>query len=132
MKERRRKAQLTQSELASRIGLARTSITNIELGQQHIPLHLLYPLAAALGTTPHELLPGGEHTVPKVSETIDPAVAHVIRQAALPRSQRAWIERLVAKVPTTVPITTESSGDSNATSQPRAKGPRAARRTKHR
>jgi transcriptional regulator with XRE-family HTH domain len=53
----RQQAQMTQLELARRVGLGRTSITNIELGQQHIPLHLLYPIAHALGQTPQKLLP---------------------------------------------------------------------------
>jgi len=39
------------------VGLTRTSITNIERGIQHINLHQLYLLAAAVGLRPAQLLP---------------------------------------------------------------------------
>src|SRR5437868_12378125 len=57
LRKMRKDAGLTQSVLAKRVGVARTSITNMELGTQHIPLHILYPLASALGATPDRLLP---------------------------------------------------------------------------
>src|SRR5712692_11882348 len=53
----RRKAQLTQEALGKRVDLSRTSITNIEQGNQHVGLHLLYDLAKAVGVRPVELLP---------------------------------------------------------------------------
>jgi transcriptional regulator with XRE-family HTH domain len=48
---------MTQQAVADRVGLTRTSITNIERGAQHISLHQLYLLAAAVGLQPAELLP---------------------------------------------------------------------------
>lgn len=53
----RKDARLTQEELAERVGLTRTSITNIERGMQHISLRQLYLLAAAVGLRPGQLLP---------------------------------------------------------------------------
>lgn len=53
----RREARLTQQEVAERMGLTRTSVTNIERGIQHISLRQLYLLAAAVGLHPAELLP---------------------------------------------------------------------------
>lgn len=53
----RKDAGLTQQELAERVGLTRTSITNIESGAQHINLRQLYLLAAAVGLHPARLLP---------------------------------------------------------------------------
>lgn len=53
----RRDAGLTQEEVAERVGLTRTSITNIERGMQHISLRQLYLLAAAVGLQPAQLLP---------------------------------------------------------------------------
>lgn len=61
LKDFRGKAHLTQSELAERVGLSRTSVTNIEVGRQKIPLHLLYTLAASLGVEPALLLPRKEN-----------------------------------------------------------------------
>jgi transcriptional regulator with XRE-family HTH domain len=56
-RKRRNDAGLTQSQVAERVGLTRTSITNIERGRQHIVLHQLFLLASAVGTKPEELLP---------------------------------------------------------------------------
>ena len=53
----RRDAKLTQQDVAERVGLTRTSITNIERGIQHINLYQLYLLAAAVGLHPAQLLP---------------------------------------------------------------------------
>jgi len=50
-------ASLSQEALGRRVGLGRTSITNIEQGCQHVGIHLLYDLAKAVGTTPEDLLP---------------------------------------------------------------------------
>lgn len=54
---RRIKLRLTQDDLAQRIGLKRTSITNIEKGRQKIQVHTLYELAAALEVDPPALVP---------------------------------------------------------------------------
>jgi transcriptional regulator with XRE-family HTH domain len=94
----RKDAGLTQTELATRVGLGRTSITNIELGQQHLSLHLLYALASALGTSPEKLLPRFDHAVafPKVSE-LDPELRTTISSQQLAPSTQRWIQRLVLK-----------------------------------
>jgi transcriptional regulator with XRE-family HTH domain len=56
----REEAGLTQDQVAERVKLKRTSITNIERGHQHIALHQLFLLAAAVGKNPSELLPATE------------------------------------------------------------------------
>lgn len=53
-------AGLTQRQVAERVGLTRTSITNIERGNQHIALHQLFLLAGAVGVEPTTLLPHDE------------------------------------------------------------------------
>lgn len=45
---RRKKLGLTQAALASKVGMSRASIANIESGRQNILLHHVYTLAAAL------------------------------------------------------------------------------------
>jgi transcriptional regulator with XRE-family HTH domain len=57
LRSARRKAKLTQEALGKRVGLSRTSITNIEQGNQHVGLHLLYGLAKAVGVRAIDLLP---------------------------------------------------------------------------
>jgi transcriptional regulator with XRE-family HTH domain len=56
-------ANLTQRELAGRVGLARTSITNIERGAQHVSLHHLFLLSSAVGLQPEKLLPDEQVTL---------------------------------------------------------------------
>jgi len=55
---RRRELKCTQDEIASKVGLSRASLANIETGRQKILLHYLYRLAAALE------LPGVEALLP--------------------------------------------------------------------
>ena len=60
LRKARLEADLTQRDVARRVGLQRTSITNIERGTQHISLHQLFLLASAVGVAPQELLPDEE------------------------------------------------------------------------
>lgn len=48
---------LSQMELATKAGLSRVSITNLELGRQRSPLTIVYRIAQALGIKPARLLP---------------------------------------------------------------------------
>jgi len=52
-----KRGRLTQSELADLVGLERTSITNIENGNQKIPVHVLFRLCEQLNVSVHEVLP---------------------------------------------------------------------------
>lgn len=47
----------TQEDLAKKIGLTRTSITNIEKGRQRIMLHTLFEISIALGVALSALVP---------------------------------------------------------------------------
>ena len=57
LRARRRKLGLTQESLGEHVGLSRTSITNIERGEQRILLHQLYSFADKLKVSPEKLLP---------------------------------------------------------------------------
>ena len=54
---RRRLGGMTQAELGRRIGLSRTSVTNIEHGRHHVSLEQIYRIAMALEVDPQALLP---------------------------------------------------------------------------
>lgn len=56
----RESKQLTQGELAKRLGISRASVVNIEAGRQHTPLHLLWSLAEMLGIELTSLIPSRE------------------------------------------------------------------------
>ena len=57
VRQARDAAGLTQSDLAERVCLTRTSITNIERARQSVQLHTLYAIAEALEVSVHALLP---------------------------------------------------------------------------
>lgn len=57
VREKREQANLTQDELARRIGLTRTAVTSIESGRQRILVHTLVAIANALDLVPSDLLP---------------------------------------------------------------------------
>jgi transcriptional regulator with XRE-family HTH domain len=92
LREKRKSAGFTQDDVAGRIGLSRTSVTNIERGRQHVTLHVLYALADAIGAKPAELLPDGAALVERNAE-LDKA----LEKYALPDEQKDWIQRLVSK-----------------------------------
>ena len=47
----------TQDQLAKKVGLERSSISNIENGQQRVSIHTLYSLCIALNVQPQDVLP---------------------------------------------------------------------------
>lgn len=57
------KQNLSQMDLARRVGHTRTSITNIEAGRQRLPLDLLFNFANVLGLEVRELLPPNDSTL---------------------------------------------------------------------
>jgi transcriptional regulator with XRE-family HTH domain len=50
-------AGLTQEDLAKKVGLKRTSITNVERGRQRLPLHQMVMIADQLGAELRDLVP---------------------------------------------------------------------------
>ena len=54
--EKRKKAGLTQSELATRLGRYQSFIANIESGQRRIDVVELLDIAAAVGFDPREAI----------------------------------------------------------------------------
>ena len=61
----REEKKFTQEELARKVDLSRTSITNIEKGRHRVLLHQVVEIAEALDASPNDLLPG---TVPATEE----------------------------------------------------------------
>lgn len=57
LKDRRVELNLTQEQLASRVGFERTSITNIEKGRQRLSLHALYDICSVLQIEAREIVP---------------------------------------------------------------------------
>jgi transcriptional regulator with XRE-family HTH domain len=91
LRRARREASLTQDALGKRVGLSRTSITNIEQGNQHVGLHLLYELAKAVGVRPVDLLPDE-----RAAASIGPSFDEVL--VGMRRSDRAKVQRDIQRL----------------------------------
>lgn len=91
LRQRRSDAALTQDELATKVGLVRTSITNMELGKQNVSLHLLFQLADALGVQAKDLLPD------RVPQQMSPNIERQIKKEALEDEEADWVRRVVSK-----------------------------------
>lgn len=57
-KHPRTEEKITQLQLAAAIGIERSTLTNIELGNQRPPVHVLYRLCDFFGIALDELMPG--------------------------------------------------------------------------
>lgn len=55
---------MSQAALAERVGLSRTSVTNIEKGRQRIPFDVLFSLADALKVDAKSLVPASNPATP--------------------------------------------------------------------
>lgn len=88
LRQARESAGLTQAQLAGRVSLTRTSITNIESGAQRVPLHLLYDLAGALRVDAASLLPS-------LPENDDVVPVNLLR--GLKGEERRWVKSIVAE-----------------------------------
>lgn len=74
----REERKVTQDELARRVDLSRTSITNIERGRQRVLLHQMMEIATALDASPGDLVPTPASLEPEAPLRDD--VARVVEQ----------------------------------------------------
>jgi transcriptional regulator with XRE-family HTH domain len=88
IRKARRDSGLTQEALGDRTGLARTSITNIESGNQQLPLHVLWRVAEVLDVEPRSLVPERSFTIIGTKHGLPEDV---------PEMTRAALNRIVAK-----------------------------------
>jgi transcriptional regulator with XRE-family HTH domain len=100
----RQERGMTQAELASRLGLGRTSITNLEKGHQSPPLSMLPDIASALGIDPLQLV---ADTVRGDASTESGALAATVHDEEL----RRWAGQVITSSGqpsgSTLPLTTE-------------------------
>jgi transcriptional regulator with XRE-family HTH domain len=87
VREARDKAGLTQEALASRVGLTRTSVTNIEKGRQKLLLHTFCDLAGALGVLPDALLPESRES------PAEPEIEDLLK--GRPKKEQEWIKSAI-------------------------------------
>jgi transcriptional regulator with XRE-family HTH domain len=81
---------LNQEALGHRVGLERSSISNVEKGRQRVQLHMLLEFAAALDVAPTQLLPEGttaSDPLRRVPADTRPFVQDVLKTAARARAR---------------------------------------------
>lgn len=79
----RKGKEWTQDELASALGLSRTSVTNIESGRQAVSLELAWRIAAAFEAPLAKLVPTtsvAEEPPSEVFQNLRPGERHVLRR----------------------------------------------------
>lgn len=82
-------AGVSQDELGLRVGLTRTSISNIELGRQKVQIHTLYYIASVLGVPPSSLLP----PLPDQAEVEE----KYLKKLSL--GEREWVKSILGALP---------------------------------
>lgn len=92
IKKLRNQLSISQEDLANKVGIGRTSISNIELGRHQAPLHLLYKISDALGTEIHIFLP----TTAEINDYLSSSkkeLFDILNQKGLSKSTREEIEK---------------------------------------
>jgi transcriptional regulator with XRE-family HTH domain len=86
-------AEISQEFLASKVGLTRSSVANLEAGRQRIALHLFAAIAQALNKDTCELLPerSQSHRAPIISDLQD-------ELADSPESMQSFVRGAVARL----------------------------------
>jgi transcriptional regulator with XRE-family HTH domain len=88
IREQRESSNLTQAELADRVKISRTSLTNMESGRQRVLVDQLYRLAGALAVGPEDLLPplselGKKRSKPSSNKAIPDSVHKFLERVRL-------------------------------------------------
>lgn len=99
IKQKRKKLEWTQEELARRMAMSRAALANIETGRQNVLVHQLYGFATALGLRIEDLLPQADNVDIASSPSYFPLPKN------LSRVQKEQITRLLNE--TAVPTASE-------------------------
>jgi transcriptional regulator with XRE-family HTH domain len=78
-----RRGKYTQSSLAKKLGLSRSSVANIERGEQTIQLHSLFRVAEVLRVSVSNLIPESPRFEESRVTLRDEAALELIRRSAL-------------------------------------------------
>jgi transcriptional regulator with XRE-family HTH domain len=93
VKSHRQALKITQDQLAERIGVTRTSVTNIEAGSQKLPLHLLYRICEVLNLNDVASL------IPSVSDTVKSVEPEVVefdgKSAQMPPKTASFVRGIL-------------------------------------
>jgi transcriptional regulator with XRE-family HTH domain len=90
----RRRQHLSQAQFGAKVGLSRTSVTNIECGRQPIQLHQLYHFASTLRVDVTRLLPKESALAEVAAQKPDDKQVRYLAEAAkaLSRADKRSVE----------------------------------------
>ena len=91
--------RLTQADLAKLVGLERTSITNIEKGNQKVPLHVLYRMCDVFGVSTNDVLPAVADVRPSATEALFENVEFSGKQFEVPPMAASFLSKLIGEEP---------------------------------
>lgn len=74
LKEKRHQAGITQEELAKRLNVSRSAISNWEIGRNYPDIHTLVEISTSLGVSLDELLENSTMTETMIDTTKEMAV----------------------------------------------------------
>lgn len=94
IREERIRHGLTQKDLADKVDLTRTSVTNIELGRQKLLIHTLVEIAEALDLAPSTLLP--QESPQEDPDAGKDGLESLLQQR--PTDEREWIQSTLKAV----------------------------------
>lgn len=88
----RKEKKISQTTLATRMGLSRSSIANIELGKQHTSLYVLYQIGEILKTPINEFFPSKQEI-----ETIStkPNLIEALQSASVSNSNQKSVSEFI-------------------------------------
>ncbi len=87
----REQRKLSQNDLAKLVSLTRTSLTNIEKGRQHPPVHTVCELVEQLKVNISELLP-----LPSPAPTEEPGdITELVRPKVRAEDELMFIEKVI-------------------------------------
>lgn len=98
IKTKRTELNLSQEDLALKVDLARTSISNIEVGRQQVTISVLYDICHELQIDIHQILP----TYIEVQDSIDikPDYLDILKSADLNLESSEKIELILKNLDT--------------------------------
>ncbi len=82
IRQQRERLKLSQGAVADQVSISRVSIVNIEKGQQHTPLHILFEIARVLELELTTLLPSLSEVFGKGNEMRPSRMAHIEEKTA--------------------------------------------------
>lgn len=91
----RRDRDLTQGQLADRVGLNRTSVTNIEKGSQALSVSLLVKLARSMDADPVQILQEALLAADEAAAGASPLMPSEVETGVASPALRGWVLELL-------------------------------------